>query len=76
MRYYAVRDRKKLKEAKLTALDKTILDRCGDIGLNIVRILKAGKPYISQSGGKEFATTTDIVAAVRKLQKLELLERR
>ena len=77
MRYYAVRtDKKKLKGAKLTALDKTILDGCGDTGLNFTKVLKAGKPFINQFGKREFATTEDILVSIRKLQKLELLERR
>jgi len=76
MKYFAVLDKKKLKEAKLTALDWAILRKCDGIGMHVTRLIKAGKPYLNSAGSKEFATTDDIVTAIRKLQKLGFLERR
>ena len=76
MKYLTVGDKKALKAAqdKLTELDKVILEKCRE-GLNIVRVLKAGKPYTSR-GSKQFATTDEILASVDRLLKLKLLERR
>ena len=79
MRYFTANDRKKSKETKgsLTSLDKAVLNKCGGgEGVNIVRVLKAGKPFVNDRGRKQFATTDDILASVRKLEKLELLSRR
>lgn len=76
MRYYATNDRRKSKEArdKLTSLDKAILSKCsGGEGVNVIRVLKAGKPFINDRGRKQFATTDDILASVRKLQRFGLL---
>lgn len=77
MRYFTVNDKKRLKEVKgkLNALDRAILTKCDGIGMNILRVIKAGKPYVDR-GSKQFATTDDILRAVSKLQKLGLLERR
>lgn len=76
-KFHTVKDKKAMKEAKdkLTMLDLAILTKC-EISMNIVRVLKAGKPYINKYGRKEFATTDEILAAVKKLEKLGVLERR
>jgi len=76
-KFYAAKDKKAMKAAKdkLTALDMAILAKC-ERGMNIVRVLKAGKPYINKYGRKEFATTDEILATVKKLEKLGVLERR
>lgn len=78
MKYYVVSDRKKRKEAKdkLNSLDRAILTKCGSIGMNIIRVIKAGKPFVNKFGGKEFATTDEVLASVSKLEKLGVLERR
>ena len=75
MKYYYIKDKKALKEAKLVPLDKVILEKCKDDGMNISRLLKAGKPYTIGSS-KYFATTQDVISSVNKLQRLGLLERR
>lgn len=75
MKYYLIKDKKALKEAKLTSLDKAILGKCEVAGMNITRLIKAGKPY-SIEHSRHFATTSEIVTSVEKLQKLGLLERR
>ena len=75
MKYYFIKDKKALKEANLTPLDKAILDKCRVAGMNFTRLLKAGKPYPLGSG-RCFATTREIVNSVEKLQRLGLLERR
>ena len=77
MKYYVVNDKKKLKETKdkLNALDRAILDKCDRIGMNIIRVIKAGKPYVDR-GSRQFATTDEVLSSVRKLQKLGILERR
>ena len=77
MKYYTVSNRGKMKEAKdkLNSLDRAILAKC-EVGMNIVRVLKAGKPFINKFGNKEFATTNEILASVSKLEKLGVLERR
>ena len=77
MKYYTTTDKKALKAAKdkLTSLDRAILEKC-EIGMNILRVLKAGKPFVDQLGKHEFASTNEILEEVSKLQKLRLLERR
>lgn len=75
MKYYTVNDRKARKEAKLTLLDKAILEKCKEAGMNITRVIKAGKPYLVGTS-KQFATTEEVLTSVEKLQKLGLLERR
>lgn len=77
MKYYTTDNGKLLRSKKdeLTSLDRAILEKC-KIGMNIVRVLKAGKPYYNQRGERRFATTDEILAAVSKLQGLKLLERR
>lgn len=77
MKYYTMHDRKAMKAAqeKLTSLDRAILEKC-EIGMNIIRCIKAGKPFINKGGSKEFATTDEVLRSVERLQKLELLEKR
>ena len=76
MRYYATNDRRKSEEArdKLTSLDKAVLNKCnGGEGVNVIRVLKAGKPFTNDMGRKQFATTGDVLASIRKLQRFGLL---
>jgi len=75
VKYYFVKDKKALKEAKLTLLDKAILEKCKIGAMNITRLIKAGKPY-SLGSSKGFATTQEVLESVEKLQKLGLLDRR
>jgi len=77
VKYYSVEDKKAIKEArdKLTALDIAILSGCR-VGLNIVRVLKLGKPYTNSYGSKEFATTNQVLASVDKLLRAKVLIRR
>lgn len=77
MKYYTTDDRKLIrsKQSELTSLDRAILDKC-KVGMNIVRVIKAGKPYRTGSGERRSATTDDILASVSKLQGLKLLVRR
>lgn len=77
MKFYTTSNKKtiKLEKDKLNSLDKAILEGCEE-GLNIVRILKCGKPYIGGLGSKKFATTDVILASIDKLLKLKILERR
>lgn len=63
------------KLGTLSSLDKSILESCKS-GLNIVRVLKVGKPYVNSYGRKQFATTSEILSAVERLVKGGLLERR
>ena len=76
MKYYTVGSRKKTNEAsgKLSALDWAILEKCKE-PMNVVRVLKAGKPYYDR-GSRSFATTDEILGAIRKLLKLGLLTER
>lgn len=71
MKYYLVNDKKILKTASLTLLDKAILEKCKQGAMNVTRLIKAGKPY-----NRNFATTEEVLASLEKLQKLGLLERR
>lgn len=77
MKFTAIQDKRKLKEldTKLTMLDRAILKKC-EVPMNIVRIIKAAKPYKSKSGYNKFATTEQVLAVVDKLIKLGLLEGR
>lgn len=75
MKYYYVKDKKVLKTASLTLLDKAILEKCKEAGMNVTRLIKAGKPYCIGTS-KCFATTDEVLASLEKLQKLGLLERR
>jgi hypothetical protein len=75
MKYYLINDRKVLKKASLTLLDKAILEKCKIGAMNITRLIKAGKPY-SLGSSKGFATTQEVLESVEKLQRLGLLERR
>jgi len=75
MKYYFVNDKKQLKKASLTLLDKAILEKCKIGPMNITRLIKAGKPY-SLGSSKGFATTQEILESVEKLQRLGLLDRR
>ena len=75
MKFYSIRDRKILKNASLTSLDKVIYEKCSSSGMNISRLIKAGKPYWTGSS-KHFATTEEVISSVTKLQKLGLLEGR
>lgn len=72
MKYYLTGDKKAEKKANLTPLDKAILEKCKLGGMNVTRLLKAGKPY--RVGTKRlFATTKEVVASLEKLQKLGIL---
>jgi len=75
MKYYSIKDKKVLKTASLTNLDKVIFEKCLDVPMNITRLIKTGKPY-SIGSSKHFATTDEVIKSVNKLQKLGLLERR
>jgi len=75
MKYYVINDKKQLKKASLTLLDKAILEKCKIGPMNITRLIKAGKPY-SLGSSKGFASTDEVLASLEKLQKLGLLERR
>ena len=75
MKYYSIKNKKVMKEAKLIPLDKVLYEKCKDSGMNISRLIKAGKPY-SIGSSKYFATTQDIVDSISRLQRLGLLERR
>jgi len=75
MKYYYIKDKKVLKDAKLTLLDKTLLEKCKECGISVIRLIKAGKPYHIGSS-KCFATTDEVLASLEKLQRLGLLERR
>lgn len=76
MRFCTTGDRKALRAAKgrLSALDEAVLRGCCT-SLNIVRVLKLGKPYVER-GSRQFATTSEIMASVDKLLRLGVLERR
>lgn len=76
MKYRTVSSRKALKAAqeKLNALDGAVLRGCV-VSLNIIRVLKLGKPYVER-GSRQFATTDEILASVDKLLRLGVLERR
>lgn len=80
-KYYVVVQTKynkdKLKEARLQlkSLDRVLLEKC-EFGMNIVRLIKAGKPYTNLRGERRFATTDEVLASVDKLEKLGLVERR
>ena len=83
MKYYVVKlGRRQRKEqekflASLNSLDKAILGGCGsEGGLNILRIIKCGKPYSNKFGGKEFASTDQVLVSLDKLLKGGLIERR
>ena len=79
MRFYTLYNRKKFKSLKdkLTSLDRVILEKCNDSsGINIIRLLKAGKPYTNKFGKRQFATTDEVMASVNKLQRLGVLEGR
>jgi len=76
VKYFTLNDKRKFREAKdkLTSLDRAVLSRCNeDGGVNVIRVLKAGKPFVNDMGRKQFATTGDILASVRKLQRLGIL---
>lgn len=78
MKYYTTKDKKEIKKAReqLNFLDMAILEKCDvPYGMNILRVLKAGKPYY-RGGSRVFATTNSILNSVEKLLKLELLSRR
>lgn len=73
MKYYTVDDKRKIREAssKLSALDRAILEKCKE-PMNVIRVLKAGKPYYD-NGSRSFATTDEVLRAIRKLLKLGIL---
>jgi hypothetical protein len=60
-------------EPELTSLDKAILEKCQE-PINIVRVIKAGKPYIDKFGRKRFANNQQVFDSIKKLVKLKLLE--
>jgi hypothetical protein len=62
---------KKLED--LTSLDRVILKGCEEWPLRIQQILHLCKPYRDKFGTRKFATTEQVVEAVKKLVKLELL---
>lgn len=77
MKYFALkpkltREQKKELSGKLTALDRTILRKAGN-GEDIVGLISSAKPYVNEFGTKEFATTDEVLASVKKLIKLGLL---
>jgi len=76
VRYLAVSNRRALRAAqeKLSALDRAVLTGCA-VGLNIVRVIKLGKPYYDR-GSRQFATTNEVLASVDKLLRLKVLEGR
>ena len=76
MKYCAAGNRRALRavDGKLNALDRAVLKGCSD-SLNIIRIIKLGKPYVER-GSRQFATTSEIMASVDKLLRLGVLERR
>lgn len=76
MKYFTRKlGRREKVETKLTALDKTVLEKCKS-GSDISGVISACKPFVNRSGSKEFATTDDIVRSVNKLFNERLLERR
>lgn len=77
-KYFAAHDKKKLKEHKdkISSLGRALLAKCDRLDMNIVRMLKAGKPYINKFGRRQFATTDEILAEIKKLEGFGVLERR
>ena len=73
VKYHTANDKKKIREAssKLNALDRAILEKCKE-PMNVIRVLKAGKPYYD-NGSRSFATTDEVLRAIRKLLKLGIL---
>jgi len=73
MKYCTVNDKKKIRKAsgELSALDRAILEKCKE-PMNVIRVIKAGKPYYD-NGSRNFATTDEVLEAIRKLLKLGIL---
>jgi len=71
----ASKDEKKEIASNLNGLDWAIIDRIEKRETDIVGIISACKPYVSE-GRKVFATTDGVIGSVRKLSRYGIIRRR